>query len=243
MEDTQTRRVFTVMNDRAQSGSALKPGEIQFMQNRRIPAIDYRGMGEYLNELNDRTQKGTRVPATYYLEVSESMQSSKQRLVQHKVDDAAQVFFNFNMTSSGQAGQASTLSADLIKCGITDKTKFVSLPLSRNSILMRVENIADSTNQTVNVLAMAAVLWQAANPTNPAPIVPFMLVQEMSLTANMPLTELEERRIHWKTVDDATRPPSSRQPVSDMSQVDFKPMDIKVFQITYTVEGAIKFLN
>ena len=33
-------RVFTVMNDRSQAASALKNGQIEFMQNRRIAALD-----------------------------------------------------------------------------------------------------------------------------------------------------------------------------------------------------------
>ena len=43
-------RIFIVMNDRSQSGSALHPGGVQFMQNRRLPELDGKGMGEWLNE-------------------------------------------------------------------------------------------------------------------------------------------------------------------------------------------------
>ena len=64
MEDGD--RVFTVMNGRSQGGSALSPGNIEFMQNRRIPADDGRGMGEYLDE-KDSLGNGIRVPATYYV--------------------------------------------------------------------------------------------------------------------------------------------------------------------------------
>jgi lysosomal alpha-mannosidase len=41
---------FTVMNSRAQGGSSLNEGQIEFMQNRYIPADDLRGMGEFLEE-------------------------------------------------------------------------------------------------------------------------------------------------------------------------------------------------
>lgn len=43
-------RVFTVMNDRSQSGSCLSPGNIELMQNRLVPASDGKGMGEWLVE-------------------------------------------------------------------------------------------------------------------------------------------------------------------------------------------------
>jgi hypothetical protein len=64
MEDGD--RVFTVMNGRSQGGSALTPGNIELMQNRRIPADDGRGMEEYLDE-KDSLGNGIRVPATYYV--------------------------------------------------------------------------------------------------------------------------------------------------------------------------------
>ena len=42
IKDIYSDRVFTVMNDRPQAGSALKEGAIQLMQNRRIPARQQR---------------------------------------------------------------------------------------------------------------------------------------------------------------------------------------------------------
>lgn len=50
MRDLKQNKIFTIMNDRSQAGSALEAGQIQLMQNRRIAADDHRGMGEYLNE-------------------------------------------------------------------------------------------------------------------------------------------------------------------------------------------------
>ena len=66
MKDKSTDRWFSVMNDRSQGGSALKPGTIELMQNRRIPTDDLKGVGEYLQE-KDNFGHGIRVRATYYL--------------------------------------------------------------------------------------------------------------------------------------------------------------------------------
>jgi len=75
-------RVFTVTNDRSQAGSALSEGSIQFMQNRRIPADDGRGMGEWLDE-KDELGNGIRVSATYYVDLfNSSLRESRQRLIQ-----------------------------------------------------------------------------------------------------------------------------------------------------------------
>ena len=68
MKDLASDRVFTVMNDRTQGGSALKPGNIELMQNRRIMGDDGRGVGEALDE-RDEQSKGVRVPATYYIQI------------------------------------------------------------------------------------------------------------------------------------------------------------------------------
>ena len=56
----------TVMNDRAQGGSVIESGTIEFMQNRRLYYDDNRGVGEPLCE-NDTLGNSISVPATYYL--------------------------------------------------------------------------------------------------------------------------------------------------------------------------------
>jgi len=83
MNDGNSRR-FTVTNDRSQAGSALQDGLIEFMQNRRIPTDDSRGMGEALNEV-DANGNGIRVKATYYIDISYPLLEGgapKQRLIQ-----------------------------------------------------------------------------------------------------------------------------------------------------------------
>ena len=100
MEDGD--RVFTVMNGRSQGGSALAPGNIELMQNRRIPADDGRGMGEYVDE-KDSLGNGIRVPATYYVQLFEKTKTTdNQRMVQkQKFSEAAQYFYNFDLQVSG----------------------------------------------------------------------------------------------------------------------------------------------
>jgi len=57
---------MNVMNSRSQGGSVLKPGRVEFMQNRRLNVDDWRGMGEPLNE-TDSSGRGIVVPAKYYV--------------------------------------------------------------------------------------------------------------------------------------------------------------------------------
>lgn len=60
---------LTVSNDRSQGGSSLKTGQVELMQNRRIPCDDGKGVSEFLNE-TDSNDIGIRVPATYYVQMS-----------------------------------------------------------------------------------------------------------------------------------------------------------------------------
>lgn len=92
MQDVNSDRAFTVMNDRPQGASALSSGAIEFMQNRRIPADDGKGVEEILDE-RDQYGNPIRVPASYYVAVNNAFKN--QRLVQQRSDNPAQYFFNF----------------------------------------------------------------------------------------------------------------------------------------------------
>jgi len=60
---------MTINNDRTQGGSSIRDGTIELMQNRKIPADDNKGVGEWLEE-KDESGKGMRVPATYYVQIT-----------------------------------------------------------------------------------------------------------------------------------------------------------------------------
>jgi hypothetical protein len=88
IRDDSTKTQMTVMNDRAQGGSSLKTGRIELMQNRRLFADDARGVGQALNECDDRGV-GITVPATYYMQFvfgTNEGDASLQRIVQQRVD-------------------------------------------------------------------------------------------------------------------------------------------------------------
>jgi hypothetical protein len=80
MMTADNARILSISNDRSQAGSALEPGSIEFMQNRRIPADDSRGMGEWVNE-KDQYGKGIRVPATYYVYLDNQENKKMQKSI------------------------------------------------------------------------------------------------------------------------------------------------------------------
>lgn len=57
-----------------------------------------------------------------------------------------------------------------------------------------------------------------------------MNIKELSLSGNMEIQEMDERKIQWKTVDDVENSePTERG--TDYSKVDLKSMQIRVFEV------------
>ena len=218
------------------------------MQNRRIPSDDRRGMGEWLNEV-DEFGNGIRVPCTYFVDIfQEKDRQSAQRLVQHKQDDPAQYFFNFDKLSGHAAGTPSSFSADLKKAGVVGTVTYVAQPVMKGEIMVRLENLADMYDKgaeikKVDLVAIVNSMYTTAN-TPSAPTAAFEIT-EMSLTANMPLKELQSRKIQWKTVDDEILTSGKKLDYSDdFSSVTLEPQRIRVFKVVLQAQQEVSlFLN
>ena len=80
MRDKNKNRQVTVMNDRAQGGSAdLQKSTIELVMHRRLLQDDNRGVQEILNE-TDSNGVGIKVTAKYYLQIFDLLKGhSKQR--------------------------------------------------------------------------------------------------------------------------------------------------------------------
>jgi len=127
-------RQFTVSNDRAQGGSSLYQGEIEFFQNRRIGADDHRGVEEFLNE-TDQYGNGIRVPATYYLQLGS--RKSTQRLVQIVNSEPLQFMFANSLSNTGNKPEGQLKSGN----GDSSSMKTIVQPLARNKVMVRFENL------------------------------------------------------------------------------------------------------
>lgn len=110
---------------------------------------DKRGLGQALNE-TDANGNGIPVKAQYYLEVFNlKNRESKQRQVQAYVNNPLQYFYNFDLQQNSQADEKSPISnldaftQDLIKSGVKDNINLVLVPIAKNVISLRLENIAD----------------------------------------------------------------------------------------------------
>lgn len=228
---------FTVMNDRAQGGSSLRDGTIELMQNREIPADDNKGVGEWLQE-KDQYGNGMRVKATYYVQIERADGAQLQRSVQQRTADPAKYFFNFNATKGAKtemADAAFDFGAALKACGVHDDAKVVAIPMGWNKLQLRVENLMDEDTRHFNVTGLFEAYWRAGNQVTGAKF-DSMDIQEMSLTGNMLLTEMENRRIHWKTTNnvEGKYEMGVREAASDLNNVPVAQQQMRLFEATYT---------
>jgi hypothetical protein len=95
------------------------------------------------------------------------------------------------------------LGEEMKKAGIHGAVKMVSMPISKNKILVRLENLADlydGAQQPAQVSnSFAQALFNSANLLPKEMNIEF---RELSLSGNMDIQEMLDRKIKWKTVDD-----------------------------------------
>lgn len=83
---------------------------------------------------------------------------------------------------------------------------------------------------SVDLRAVGEAFWKEANLKYPREIASIQ-IEELSLTGNMPITELQKRKIDWKTEDDYKLSYSAVEDQSDDVKA-LNPMQIRVFSIT-----------
>lgn len=116
----------------------------------------------------------------------------------------------------------------------------VSIPMSRDKLLVRLENIGDlldksAKTHTVDLKLLMENLWTAANWYNMDLKKMDFKITEMSMTANMELKEMLKRKIQWKTKDDSENrfPKSSISYSDDHKNVSLEPQRIRTFFVEF----------
>ncbi|CDW90125.1 glycosyl hydrolases family 38 protein [Stylonychia lemnae] len=250
VRDAKQQTQMTVMNSRPQGGSVLKPGRIELMHNRRMYVDDRRGMGEPLNETNQYDQ-GIWVTSNYYLHVfNMSHEHSAQRAKQVHQDEPLQYFFNFNYNLNPKL-----IDPDMKRLpsgkelrdqfGFPETGKIEIFPMSRSSVILRLENIADkfdlAQNQSqkvpyLQIDEMAKTIFRLANNGEE---VSQVIISETSLLGTELYSYMQSDKIQWKGVDDDF----IKQPVqpSDIStyNIALEAQRIRTFYIQFLVYDEI----
>ena len=102
-------------------------------------------------------------------------------------------------------------------------------------MIVRLENINDANKTAqVDINAVAMAYWNEANLKHDRSV-DQLEIEELSVTANMPITEMQKRKIDWKTVDDDKL--VFEEPVNDGQDnvKTLKAMQIRVFSVNFKV--------
>lgn len=214
MRDTKKNMQVTVMNDRAQGGSAdLAKASIELMQQRRLTQDDNQMVFEILNE-TDTSGNGFKSNALYYMQIFDmATGQSKQREQQIRIDQPLQYFFTFGYSETEaqpkpySSNYGSTISGD----GVTGSVACHAFPLEKNKVLVRFTNLADKFDSktaggkaSVNVEQWAVEFYNDANPQQ-APIKAGDLnfsIEETTLSGNQPMAQMLEKKAKFAGVGD-----------------------------------------
>eukprot|EP01017_Pseudomicrothorax_dubius_P048213 TRINITY_DN8740_c0_g1_i11.p1 TRINITY_DN8740_c0_g1~~TRINITY_DN8740_c0_g1_i11.p1 ORF type:complete len:253 (-),score=68.77 TRINITY_DN8740_c0_g1_i11:123-881(-) len=140
IEDAERR--LTILNDRAQGGASLSPGQIEIMIHRRTLADDAKGVEEPLNELDLDGKSGLRQRVRHYLTFGKKATADgTQRRIQNEVDQPLVVFISNSTNETNKnisfVGQKSFSEPEPL-------LKVFMKPWNASHILYRVQNLASS---------------------------------------------------------------------------------------------------
>ena len=130
---------------------------------------------------------------------------------------------------NGTDGKKNNISTIVQESGIDQGVDYVIIPIEIHKILMRLENLGEETRE-VDMYGVCAGI---------DPLSSSWSFRELSLSGNMPIEEMDSRKIQWKTVDDHKLQKPVRD--TDWTRLNLKPMQIRVIEIT--VGGLEGFLN
>jgi hypothetical protein len=116
-------------------------------------------------------------------------------------------------------------SQNLIDAGVIGKVKIVPIPLAKNKVMYRLENINDFESAQVNNTLIIESMWKAANPSVEIPSE--YKLTETSVTGNMPISEMQDRRLKW--ISDMPEHFINSTPIDEDGIVNLIPMQIRVF--------------
>jgi len=177
--------------------------------------------------------------------------ASLQRVVQQRVDQPPQQYFAFDATIANAISMSPVVSSGFEAvynaAGVDERMKVETFIDERNSILVRLENLADifdSNGQliykSVNLQTLAQKLYEFANNNEVTSADFSVAIQELSLTANQPIADVAANKIQWKTVDDSTVTSKVESSVvtETATVVQLQQQRIRVFRFNYSTNSS-----
>ena len=138
-----------------------------------------------------------------------------------------------------------TLSDDLKAAGVVDTVKLLTFPIEENKFFARLTNLddlydsAEINARKVDLDKVGKAIYKSATNGGDCTVI----IREMSLGANMEISELKKRKIHWKTVDDNGLGEMTVPIPSNMNEISLSQQMIRVFEMTITPAGSESFMQ
>jgi hypothetical protein len=114
---------------------------------------------------------------------------------------------------------------------------------------IRLTNLHDSTSDsqtsTINLDKIVAAFWSDANIANSDQVDYTYVITEKTVSGNMDVQEMLDRKVHWITEDDELLVNSYKMSRdTDFSKITLEAQRIRTFNIEYTVKtDDINFLQ
>ncbi|KAL2939654.1 hypothetical protein RDABS01_033812 [Bienertia sinuspersici] len=235
---------LSVLVDRAVGGSSIMDGQIELMLHRRLLHDDARGVGEILNEtvcaLDDC--KGLTIKGKYYIRIDPIGEGAKwRRTFGQEIYSPLIMAFAQQDEDDWMSSHVSTFSGLSSSYSLPDNVAIITL--QARSGARQWESIASACppfrgyrflslslpayiGEDKDLSVMAHVELKKLFPNKN-----IKKVTETSLSANQERTEMEKKRLSWKT-DDSSETVTKGGPVDPVKLVvELAPMEIRTFLV------------
>ena len=225
---------FTVLTDRSEGGSSLTDGELELMVHRRILYDDGRGVGEPLNETTSctpypdfrRLGTGLVVTAKHFLQLEKPAAApSVFRPMQQQVYAQPIIAFTPLTVTPQQFATTYNTQRSLIQAPLPANVGLMTLSSrGEKQLLLRLAHLYGINEDPVLSKPATVDLGKILNG------VTIEKVEEMSLSANQPLSNI--KKLTWHTTDGVMPKPPVIFPTGPPAPITLGPMQIRTFMLT-----------
>ncbi|EAS04708.3 glycoside hydrolase family 38 amine-terminal domain protein (macronuclear) [Tetrahymena thermophila SB210] len=211
LKDINSDQQVSVVTDRSQGGTSLKEGQIEIMIHRRIVRDDARGVGESLNEVDQRNQ-GISQKIRHFI-IFERQNEQLSRRIQNELDASPLIFFSqtknqyFDYRSNSQNRNKIIENQNIYLR--------VYLRAYKNYYTLRLYNVNDISSAQFDI------------PQN------YQILEELTLTANQSKKSWSEKQMKWTSNNGKVYQAQQDNFQKEIQEGKFilKPLQLRVFKL------------
>lgn len=171
-------RKVSILNDRSQGGSSLKPGSIELMIHRRLTFFDGRGPDDPLNETDSVNKDGITLSCKHYV-IFERVDEKKgeNRNLQYVLDTFPLVFLSKLESNATNLEEKNNF---IRNCNISDNVRLWVKDYDNERFLLRLMNNDENNDKNVSIK---------------------FELEEMGLNGIEKREKNQEQRLNWGGID------------------------------------------